>query len=56
MDYQEYLTRMRQYVELSKEDPEAAHCNADALIAEFLVDNGFDELAELYDAVEKLYS
>lgn len=56
MDYQEYVTRMREYVELSENDTEAAHCNADALIAEFLVDNGFDELAGLYDAVRKWYS
>lgn len=53
MDYQDYVTRMREYVELSEDDVERAHSNADDLIAEFLVDNGFPELAEAYEAVEK---
>lgn len=40
----------------SSPDIETAHEEADEIIAEFLVDAGYKEVAEAYDRVQKWYS
>lgn len=53
--YERVLKEMR---ELSKGtgDTEAAHGRADDLLVELIKALGFDELAELYDKVDKWYA
>lgn len=56
MGYEEYVSRMQQCVEQSRNDPERYHDEADCLITEFLIEKGYGELASLFEEVVKYYA
>ncbi len=37
-------------------DTEAAHCDADNILCEFLKSEGHDDLVRIYDSIKKWYS
>ena len=53
MDEQEALARMKGIARVQQGDPEACHGDADQLIGDFLVDQGFIELVEAYRVLLK---
>ena len=51
--YVEACVKMREALVLSEDDPERAHCNADDILRDYLVELGAEELINIYDEVEK---
>lgn len=52
----EFLKRMSEAYELSKEDPEAAHFDADEILIDIVKRAGYEKTAELFDEMCKWYA
>lgn len=52
----DYVTRMQEISEESKQDPESAHVKADDLLCEILTDLGYGDVVNIFNNMERWYS
>lgn len=51
-----YTMLLERQIELSKDDPEDAHINADDILCDILTELGYESLVERYRLIYKWYS
>jgi len=56
MDKKECMKLLRKAKRLSRDDPEAAHGNADEILCKLLESLGYKDVVELYHSIEKWYT
>jgi len=56
MTYQEACLKMQECIELSYDDPEVAHSQADKILCDYLKSLGFGDITLLFQEVKKWYA
>ena len=55
IERQEYLNKLQKCLNLSEEDKEEAHINADDILCEILTKLGYSDIVDFYNIIEKYY-